>query len=62
MKIHVVGEKDLPNGSVELDIEMDEEAVSMILKRYGADTLTNDLASKFVLEAIDYYIDKKETD
>jgi len=60
MKIQCLAEKELPDGSMQLSIEMDDEAESLILKMYNEQILTEELASRFVIEALENYIEKKD--
>ena len=59
MNIRVIAEKELPDGSMQLSVEMDDEAEATILGLYNEQVLTEELISRFVTEAIENYIEKK---
>ena len=60
MNIRVIAEKELPDGSMQLSVEMDSEAEAIVLGLYNEQVMTEELISRFVTEAIEDYIEKKD--
>lgn len=60
MKIQILSVNQLPDGSLNADIDYDEEAAEYIKGIYGVSELTPDVLNRFVVEALSNYIEEND--
>lgn len=60
MKIKVLSITDRPEGGADLEIDFDDEAVELVCHTMGVDDLTEEVATAFVIKALEEYLDAAE--
>jgi hypothetical protein len=62
MKIQILALSEMPDGSLNADIDYDEEAAEHIKSFYGVTEITPDILSRFVAEALHKYIEEEDAE
>lgn len=59
MKIEILSLKEMPDGSLNADINYDDEAAEHIKSVYGVTEITPDVLSRFVSDSLHKYIEEE---
>lgn len=59
MKIEILALNEMPDGSLNADINYDDEAAEYIKSVYGVTEITPDVLSRFVAESLHRYVEEE---